>query len=86
MAAKLVFSAGPPTPFVAAAAREHGQPLPIIPSAAGIGPAGWADSKRLPARTEAHKQTRWAEYQRDHAADPKAYGQARWDKQFRLKH
>jgi hypothetical protein len=81
-APKLVFSAGgSPAPFVAPAARNHEvlPKLPVIPLATSIAPAAWVGKKGLPAWNEAHKEARWAEYQRDKAGNPKAKNQAAWD-------
>ena len=58
------------------------QKLPIIPLTEDISPAAWDGRKELPPYTEEHKEARWAEYQRDHANDTKAYSQARWNNSY----
>ena len=71
---------GPATAFVAPAAREHG-----VPGAALVGAAigGTAQKKGgLSAGSPEHKATRWAEYQAANATNPKAWTQARWEKQY----
>ncbi|RZJ57078.1 MAG: hypothetical protein EOO55_04090 [Hymenobacter sp.] len=61
-------------------------PLPLPDK---VAPASWAGNKthdaagaKLVANTLPHKVARWAEYQRDKAANPKAYSQDRWSKQY----
>ena len=66
---------------MAPAARDPGAPpkLPVIPLVNGIAPATWGGKKGLPSWNEAHKEARWAEYQRDKAGNPKAKSQAAWN-------
>lgn len=63
------------------AVQAHGKE-PVLPLAANVLPANWQGKKDLPSWTEEHKAARWAEYQRDHATDPKAYAQQRWDDSY----
>ena len=62
----------------------HGTP-PLVMAlvAAASTPAVTAKGKaKLVANTPEHKAARWAEYQREHANDPKMWSEARWSKQY----
>lgn len=76
----VIKAGGPGAAFVAPAAREHGVPGVAV---AMIQQGSTALKKGgLRANTPEHKATRWAEYQAANATNPKAWTQARWEKQY----
>lgn len=74
--------AGEPAPaFVEPPPGIHGTPAAALVAAAA--PAIATKGKvKLVANTPEHKAARWAEYQREHANDPKMWSEARWNKQY----
>jgi hypothetical protein len=74
---------GPALDFVLPAAGTHSSPLAaaVVAAAPASAAASRGKAKLVPG-TPAHKAARWAAYQAKHVGDPKAWSQARWEKQY----